>query len=127
MTGDGVAVARQLLDRFESCIAARDLAGLDELCARDVVLFGTSRANFGSEESSAYIRLVVEATTVRWLLDRWAVLHHDDAHLLVAAEGLIETDDGAGAERSAFRLTLWLVREQGEWRIKHFHGSVPDA
>lgn len=90
------------------------------------MVFGTSRANFGSEETSDYFRLVVEATTVRWHFDRWAVVHEGEAHLLVAAEGQVESDDGTGPERSDFRLTLWLVQQDGDWKIRHFHGSVPE-
>ena len=127
MTQDGVATARALLDRFEAGIAARDLAALNQLCTKDVVLFGSSRANFGAEEARNYLQLVVEANTVRWLLDRWSVLHHDDGHLLVAADGQVEFDEGTGPERSRFRLTLWLVREDEDWTIGHFHGSIPDA
>jgi ketosteroid isomerase-like protein len=127
MTVDGVAEARSFLDRFEASITAKDLATLVRLCTDDIVLFGSSRANFGPEESSEYLQLVVEANTIRWLLDRSSVVHQDDDHLLVASEGQVEFDDGSGPERSDFRLTLWLVRQQGTWRIGHFHGSVPEA
>ena len=127
MTQDGTAVAQALLSQFEAGIAERDLTSLAELCTDDVVLFGSSRANFGPKEVGDYLRLVAESNTVRWLLDRWSVLHHDDAHLLAAAEGQVEFDDGTGAERSDFRLTLWLVRDDERWRLSHFHGSVPEA
>lgn len=127
MTRDGVAIARELLDRLEAGVAARDLSALDELCTSDVVLFGTARANFGPEEVGRYLRLVVEASSIRWLLDRWSVVHHDGEHLLVAASGQVEFDLGEGLERSEFRLSLWLVREDDDWKLSHFHGSVPEA
>lgn len=128
MTPDGIAIARELLDRLEAGVAARDVSALTELCTSDVVLFGAARANFGPAEVGHYLRLVVESnSTIRWLLDRWSVVHHDDAHLLVAASGQVEYDEEDGPERSDFRLSLWLVREDGDWKISHFHGSVPDA
>lgn len=97
------------------------------MCADDLVVFGTAAVSFGSEEVRRYLRLVVEAGTVRWMLDRWVVVHQDDTSLLVAASGEVESDGGAGPEREAFRLSLWLVRENADWKIGHFHGSVPGA
>lgn len=127
MARDGTAIARELLDRLEAGIAAHDSSALVELCTDDVVLFGTSRANFGPEEVRRYLELVVEANSIRWALDRSSVVHQDDDHLLVAASGQVEFDEGEGPERSDFRLSLWLVREHEHWRIGHFHGSVPEA
>jgi len=127
VTHDGAAIARGLLDRLEAGVAARDVAALDELCTSDVVLFGTARANFGADETGRYLRAVVEANSIRWLLERWSVVHHDSEHLLVAASGQVEFDEGEGPERSRFRLSLWLVREDGDWKIGHFHGSVPEG
>ena len=122
---DGVAAARSFLDRLEAAIGARDLEGLTAMCTSQVVLFGAGRANFGADETAEYLRLVVESNTVRWLLDRWAVVHEDETHLLVAAEGQVESDDGSGPERVRFRLTLWMVREGKDWKLAHFHGSIP--
>jgi ketosteroid isomerase-like protein len=128
VTSDGVAIARELLDRLEAGVIARDASALDELCARRVVLFGTAGANVGSEEVSRYLRLVVESNSIiHWLLDRWSVVHNDGERLLVAASGQVEFDDGNGPERSDFRLSLWLVREADDWKIGHFHGSIPAA
>lgn len=124
---DGATIARDLLDRLEAGVAARDHAALSELFTSDAVLFGTARANFGPAEVDGYLRLVVEAGSLRWFLDRWSVVHHDADHLLVAAAGELETVEDAGPVRSDFRLSLWLVREDDDWRIGHFHGSVPEA
>jgi len=126
MTVDAVAIAREFLDRLETAIASRDLVALRGLCAQGVTLFGTARANFGLDETSDYLRLVIEQHTIRWFLDRWDVAHHDNEHLLVAASGQVEGNDGTETETVQFRLTLWLVQQRGEWRMKHFHGSVPE-
>lgn len=125
MVAEGITTARSMLDRFEAGIAARDLSTLIALCSEQVVLFGSAQANFGPEETINYLRSVMDANSVRWVLDQWAVLHHDDVTLLVAAEGHVETDDGSRPERWAFRLTLWLIREGGDWKLGHFHGSIP--
>lgn len=122
-----MAIARSFLDRLEAAIAAGGLAGLRELCTDDVALFGTARANFGLAETSDYLRLVTQQNTIRWFLDRWSVLHHDDRHLLVAAAGRVESTDAAETVGQDFRLTLWLTQQQGEWRLRHFHGSVPES
>lgn len=126
MTTGGVAIARSFLERLEAAIAARDLVSLRELCTDDVALFGTARANFGLQETMDYLRLATEQNGIRWFLDRWSVLHHDEGHLLVAAAGRAEWNTGAEAEVLDFRLSLWLVQHQGEWRMKHFHGSIPE-
>jgi ketosteroid isomerase-like protein len=125
MVDEGITTARSMLDRFEAAIAARDLSALSALCSEHVVLFGSAQANFGPEETASYLRRVVDANGVRWFLNRWAVLHHDDTTLLVAAEGHVETSDGTTPERSAFRLTLWLIRQGEDWKLGHFHGSFP--
>ncbi|MBM9461683.1 nuclear transport factor 2 family protein [Nocardioides sp. zg-536] len=127
MVADGFAEARAFLDRFEVGIAARDMTALRTMCTDDVVIFGASRANFGPDEASDYLQRVVDANTIRWHLDRHAVVDASDTHLLVATEGQVESDDGTGPHRFDFRLTLWLVREDGEWKLKHFHGSLPGA
>jgi ketosteroid isomerase-like protein len=128
VTSDGIAIARELLDRLEAGVAARDASALNELCTSDVVLFGSAAANFGAQEVGRYLRLVIESnSTIRWLLDRWSVVHSGGEHLLVAASGHVEFDEGEGPERSDFRLSLWLLREAGDWKIGHFHGSIPEA
>ena len=100
-----MAIAREMLDRLEAGVIARDALALDELCARDVVLFGAAGANVGTQEVGRYLRLVVESnSTIRWLIDRWSVVHNDGEHLLVAATGKVEYDEGTGPERSDFRL-----------------------
>lgn len=125
---DGVAIARELLDRLEVAVAASDVRSLEALCTDDVTLFGTAAANFGSDETRGYLRRVVESNaTIRWRLDRWSVVHHGGDHLLVAASGHVEFDGGDGLERSDFRLTLWLLRHEDAWKIGHFHGSVPEV
>ena len=125
---DPVANAREMLDRLEAGVAARDASALDALFTDDVTLFGTAAANFGADESRGYLRQVIESSsTIRWHLDRWSVVHHDDAQLLVAAAGQVASDEGDGPEQSDFRLTMWLVRQQDAWKIGHFHGSVPEA
>jgi ketosteroid isomerase-like protein len=125
MVADGITTARSMLDRFEVSIATRDLSTLILLCSEQVVLFGSAQANFGPEETTSYLGRVMEANSVRWVLDQWAILHHDDTTLLAAAVGHVETDDGSTLERSAFRLTLWLIREGEDWKLGHFHGSLP--
>ena len=127
MTTEGAATARALLDRLEAAIAARDLASLDALCLDRTVLFGSAAASFDGATSRDYLHRVAGANAVRWDLDRWALLHEDDDHLLAAATGRVSADDGDEIEHFDFRLTLWLVREGGEWRVGHFHGSVPQT
>jgi uncharacterized protein (TIGR02246 family) len=123
-----VAVAREMLDRLEAAVAAGDLAALDQLCTDDVVLFGSAAANFGPDETSAYLRFVVESNaTIRWQLDRSSVVHDDGDRLLVAASGHVDFGGGDDVERSDFRLTLWLVRHDDVWLIRHFHGSIPES
>ena len=135
---DAARLARSVLDRFEEGIAASDVDALMSLCTEDVVLFGSARANVGSEASRDYLGLIVETyATIRWHLDPIEVVHADEARVVVAGFGEVEHSEvehgeverGAAAapERTPFRLTLVLARAGEDWRIAHFHGSVPEA
>jgi ketosteroid isomerase-like protein len=125
---DAARIARTLLDRLEQGIAASDLDALTALCTEDVVLFGSARANVGAAATREYLRLVVDSNaSVRWLLAPVEVVHADDDRLVVAGVGEVEYEEGEGAERLPFRLTLVLERRGEDWLVSHFHGSVPEA
>ena len=130
---DAARLARSVLDRFEEGVAASDVDALMSLCTDDVVLFGTARANVGSDASRDYIGVLVEIyATIRWHLDPIGVVHADEERVVVAGFGEVEhseVEHGAAAapERTPFRLTLVLARVGDDWRIAHFHGSVPEA
>src|SRR5688500_6120916 len=105
MTSEGVAIARELLDRLKAGIAARDTSAVNGLCPNDVVLFGTARANFGPDSVGQYLGMVVESNSmIRWHFDRESVVHHAGDHLLVASSGQVEFEADTGPERSGFRL-----------------------
>lgn len=127
MTHDGAAIARAVLDRLEAGVAAGDLPALRAAFTDDAVLIGTARANFTRDEVEDYLDLVAGAGALRWTIERWHVVSDSDDHVLITGSSQVENAGDDGFESSDFRLTMALVLDADEWRIEHFHGSVPEA
>ena len=122
-------LARQLLQELQAAVASKDLAAVLALFDEDAVVFGTAAANVGAEEVRAYLTRVVEQDgTLRWEWDHIVPLLSDPTALAFAVIGTVGFDDEAGAaveDRDPFRLTCVAVQSEGRWRLRHFHGSVP--
>ena len=96
----------------------------------DVVLIGDTEENFDRATTVAYLQLMADMTPTesvgngtvwRWCWTRPGLLSF-------AAAGSMGFYDPAGqlmGEAQPFRVTCLGVEEQGEWRLKHFHGSRP--
>ncbi|GAA3837112.1 SgcJ/EcaC family oxidoreductase [Nocardioides panacisoli] len=123
--------ARDLLDALQDAVANKNLDAVLELFDEDAVVFGTAAASVGAEEVRGYLTRVLEQEgTVRWEWDHVVPLLSDATVLAFAVVGTVGFDNEAGAaaeDRDPFRLTCVAVRSKGRWRLRHFHGSVPQV
>jgi ketosteroid isomerase-like protein len=125
------ATIHSILDELQEGVAAQDLDSLAALLDDDIVLFGTAAANVDRHEAITYLaRVIAQQGTVRWAWDEVLPLV-DGSHLLVfAVLGSVGFEDADGCpvgQRNPFRMTAVAVHRDGRWRLRHFHGSVPDA
>ena len=66
--------------------------------------------------------------TLRWGWDQVVPVLNEPGVLAFAVVGTVGFEDAQGqsvGERDAFRLTCVAVLRNGQWRLRHFHGSVP--
>jgi uncharacterized protein (TIGR02246 family) len=128
---DPETTARRLLDEIQEATAAKDAERLAGLFAEDVVLFGTAAANIGRHESITYLhRVLAQEGTIRWHWKQVEPLLAEPEVICFAVVGSVgfESADGEPeGQRDAFRLTILAVQESGQWRVRHFHGSVPQT
>jgi uncharacterized protein (TIGR02246 family) len=128
---DAETTARQLLDEIQEATAAKDADRLAALFADDVVLFGTAAANIGRHEAITYVhRVLSQDRTIRW---HWRVVEpllsepEVICFAVVGSVGFEFADGRPDGGRDSFRLTILAVQEAGRWRVRHFHGSVPQV
>jgi hypothetical protein len=122
-------VARGILGALQDAFIDHDLAAVTRLFDDEAVLFGSAAANLDRKQSDAYVARVLEQEgTLRWGWDQVVPVLSEPAVLAFAVVGTVGFDDAQGqsiGERDAFRLTCVAVLKEGQWRLRHFHGSVP--
>ena len=127
---DEEQAARRVLAQLQDAVAAKDLSKLAELFDDDVVLFGTAAANLDRVQTVDYLaRVAGQEGTIRWEWEQVLPLFNRSEVLVFAAIGTVGLDDAQGrsiGEREPFRLTCLAVAQDGHWRLRHFHGSVPE-
>lgn len=122
-------IARDILDALQDAFTRHDLPAVTRLLDDEVVLFGTAAANLDQTQTVAYVaRVMGQEGTLRWewdqvvpVLDGPGVL----AFAVVGSVGFEEADGQRVGERDDFRLTCVAVLRGGHWRLRHFHGSIP--
>lgn len=123
------AMARGLLDALQEAVADHDLERVTRLLDDEVVLFGTAAANLDHAQTIAYLTRVLDQEGVlRWGWDQVLPVLDAPGVLAFAVVGTVGFEDDHGqpvGERDAFRLTCVAVLRDGVWRLRHFHGSVP--
>jgi uncharacterized protein (TIGR02246 family) len=127
---DQEQTARRILGQLQDAVVANDLDELTKLFDDDVVLFGTAAANLDSAQTAAYLaRVVSQNGTIRWEWEQVLPLLDRSDILVFAAIGTVGLDDAQGrsiGKRDTFRLTCVAVAQDNHWRLRHFHGSVPE-
>jgi ketosteroid isomerase-like protein len=119
--------ARALLQELQAAVTDRDLDRLVAVFTDDPVVFGTNSTNLGVDELQTYAAGVLAAEhTPVWSWDTVIVLEEAADRILFSVVGRI----GVGASATEpFRLSALAVRRDGrepDWRLRHFHGSVPE-
>jgi hypothetical protein len=77
------------------------------------------------EIAEGYSRLFEGEAEVRVAFHDFSIQGGDDWHLFVGRERGVCSTERETLE-VAFRTTRWFVRNNGEWRQLHHHGSVED-
>lgn len=128
---DAEQVARSILDRLQRAFVSKDPVRVAELLDDEVVLFGTAAESVDRAQSSDYVARVLSLDgTLRWGWDQVIPVLHEADVIAFAVVGTVGFDDVQGqpdGERDAFRLTCVAVSREGCWRLRHFHGSVPQT
>lgn len=126
---DAERIARGILAELQDGFVAHDLDAVTSLLDDDAVVFGTAASNLDGEQSRDYIaRMIARDGTVRWSWDQVVPVLFETTVVSFAVVGSVGFEDAQGralGERQPFRLTGVAVLREGRWRLKHFHGSVP--
>ncbi|WP_191907953.1 nuclear transport factor 2 family protein [Nocardioides cynanchi] len=128
---DADQLARGILSELQRGFAAHDLAAVMRLLDDEVVVFGAAGQGLDAEHSRDYVSsMLAQDGVVRWDWDRVVPVLAEPTVVVFAVVGTVGFDDAQGqalGERSAFRLTCVAVLRDGRWRLRHFHGSVPQS
>jgi len=128
---DAEQVARSILAELQDGFAVHDLAAVTRLLDDEVVVFGAAGEGLDTEQSRDYVaRMIAQDGTVRWEWDRVVPLLFEMSILAFAVRGTVGFEDAQGVTlgaRQPFRLTCVAVVRDGKWRLRHFHGSVPQT
>jgi ketosteroid isomerase-like protein len=120
-------IARELLAELQDAVVARDVDWLSQIFDDDVALFGTGGENLDREQSLQYLRRVVALDDViRWDWTRVRPLTSGSGVVSFAVVGTVGFEGWSDEQRQAFRLTCVAVNDGTRWRLRHFHGSVPE-
>jgi hypothetical protein len=124
-------VARAILADLQDGFVAHDLAAVTTLLDDEVVVFGTAAESLDGEQSRDYVaRMMARDGAVRWSWDRVVPVLFETTILSFAVLGTVGFEDAQGRAlgvRQPFRLTCVAVVRDGKWRLRHFHGSVPQS
>jgi hypothetical protein len=128
---DADQVARGILSQLQLGFVAHDLAVVMDLLDDEVVVFGAGGQGLDAEQSKDYVsRMLAQDGVVRWGWDQVLPVLAEPTVLVFAVVGTVGFDNAQGravGERSSFRLTCIAVLRDGRWRLRHFHGSVPQS
>ena len=118
--------ASALLDDLQAAATAQDVARTLDLFTEDAVLLGTAAANLDRHEISSYLaRVFDQPHGIRWEFEVVRVVDSRPGVVTFVALGTVGFD-GPDESRDPFRLTCLAVDDGDRWRLRHFHGSIPD-
>jgi uncharacterized protein (TIGR02246 family) len=114
------------LERFENCIAGRDMA-VAGLFTADGRLAGSEVSDLavGREAIAAHFEIYFALPfTIHWAWRSRDVSSAGNAAWLFA-DGDLVLRGNDGEKHSPYRLTCIFARQQDRWLIAHFHGAQP--
>jgi uncharacterized protein (TIGR02246 family) len=122
------AAAQEILSELQAKVTARDLAGLLEFFEDPAVLIGTAGDGRTSDARLEYLTAVTtQPAALRWDWHETALFYEAEDALGFAAFGDVLLTDAADEFRAPIRATLLAVYADGGWRLRQFHGSIPQA
>jgi hypothetical protein len=128
MTDAWRVAAEEILGELQAKVTARDLAGLLEFFEDPAVLIGTAGDGRTSDARREYLTAVTtQPAVLRWDWHETLLFYESEDALGFAAFGNLVLTDGTGEFRAPIRATLLAVHVAGSWRLRQFHGSIPQA
>jgi uncharacterized protein (TIGR02246 family) len=126
---EAVELVNRILGDLQDAVRAKDRARALGLFTPDAALLGTGAASFGRDAVSSYLELVFgQRGFVQWVWDTVSVLDVRPGAVTFVALGTVSLEgDPDSAAEDPIRLTCLAVEEDGRWRLRMFHGSVPAA
>ena len=122
------ADAQQILDEFQEKVSARDLSALLELFEDPAVLIGMAGDGRTRDGRRDYLTAITKQTAaVRWEWNETFMFYECDSALGFAAFGEVVLADEDQEARAPFRGTFFAVRVSDRWRLRQFHGSIPQV
>jgi hypothetical protein len=127
---DSEQLARGILDRMQNAFVSKDPLEVAALFDDELVVFGTAAENLDRAQSLDYVaRVLSQDGTVRWGWDEVVPVLNEPDVVVFAVVGTVGFEDAQGqpdGERDVFRLTCVAVPRDGNWVLRHFHGSIPE-
>lgn len=121
-------VADEVLAVLQDRVTARDLPSLLALFEDPAVLIGAAGDGRTSEARVQYLANITTLdAAVQWLWTEKVLFYESDGALGFAAFGEIVLTAAGIESRLPFRLTLFVTQAADGWRIRQFHGSVPQG
>jgi SnoaL-like domain len=128
MDGGWNADAQRILNDLQEKVIARDLPALLQLFEDPAVLIGTAGDGRTPAAREAYLEAVTTQAGALWWDWRETVPFFESEDALgFAAFGDVVLVDDTQELRAPIRATFFAVRANGGWRLRQFHGSIPQS
>lgn len=128
MDGAWSANAQRILNDLQEKVTARDLPALLQLFEDPAVLIGTAGDGRTPAAREAYLQAVTtQAGALRWDWRETVPFFESEDALGFAAFGDVVLVDDTQELRAPIRATFFAVRANGGWRLRQFHGSIPQS
>ena len=125
---DSSDLVRTLLEDLQRAVRRKDHETALDLFTEDAALLGTAAANLDRDAVSRYLAQVFEQTGyVRWSWAEISVLDSRPGAITFVALGFVRMEgDPQDDSVNPIRLTCLAVEERERWRLRLFHGSIPE-
>lgn len=126
MKPDWELAADALLTDLQDRVTERNLPRLLDLFEDPAVLIGTSGDGRTPETRVHYLTdIATQNAALQWAWAEKHLFYESEAALGFAAFGEIIVSEAGIEARAPIRLTIFAIRTPDGWRIRQFHGSVP--